>query len=174
MKFISNADGHLLITMCVARSKCSVAQSLNQLVEHSNHVRLVELLVRERDRDAWGQRTAQMLNSLPAADKANGCLQVFESAAANFASQVVPDTSALTRFVNNDQAASLADSIRNLADRQRVDRAKINQLDRRGRVRRAELLRKILNQAGWRVREELNSANCPRQHVGQDLYVRVV
>lgn len=69
------------------------------------------------------------MDLLPATDKADGGLQVLERATANFTSQVVANTTTLTCLVNHDETASLADSVGNFADRQRVDRTKVNQLD---------------------------------------------
>jgi hypothetical protein len=61
--------------------------------------------------------------------------------------------------VNDDETTSLANGISDLSKRHRVDRAQVDQLDGGGGVRRAEVLRKELNEARGRVLQELDGAD---------------
>lgn len=149
-----------------------IAQSLHQFVEDTNHVRLIELFVRERNGNTYTSVLADGIDSLPTADETNGGFQILERTSADFTSQVVADSSTLPRFVNHNETTSLANRVGDLADWQGIDGSKVNELDRRGWVRRAELFGKVLNQAGRRVRQELNCANfCQRE---RQQHVRVV
>ncbi len=109
----------------------SVTQSLDQLVEDSNNIGLIELFKGEWDRGAGttvnGYKETRMLaDSLPAADEPNRSFEVFKSTTTDFTCNVVADPATPPRFMYKYHSTGLAYRAGDGRDRERIDTSNID------------------------------------------------